>query len=223
MTGWEEIEAATAPRISSGEGFFVVGEDQRVTAWSSGMAAILGVDEADAIGVRCSELMQRLESRDPLPCRDDCNPLEAVAGGAPSACVLRRDQGLGAWSLLHEHLTTGNGEAVLHRLRDASLDVIAVRFLSRLVEAIQEDVTDLRQAGEKAHQHNVELTPRESEVLQLMGEGLDTRTVGRRLGISYYTARNYIQNVLTKLNAHNRVEAVVTAQRLGLLRKNGSL
>ncbi|MDR7598297.1 MAG: LuxR C-terminal-related transcriptional regulator, partial [Armatimonadota bacterium] len=50
-----------------------------------------------------------------------------------------------------------------------------------------------------------------------LARGLPTRAIAERLSISYYTARNYVQSLLSKLDAHNRVEVVVAAQRLGLL------
>lgn len=61
------------------------------------------------------------------------------------------------------------------------------------------------------------LTPREREVLRLMGAGLDTRTVARRLGISVHTCRGHTRSVLAKLDAHSQLEAVAVAARRGLL------
>ena len=62
------------------------------------------------------------------------------------------------------------------------------------------------------------LTPRETEVLQLLAEGLDTREVGERLNCSHNTARNHTQSVIRKLGAHSKLEAVMTAIRTGLVR-----
>lgn len=62
------------------------------------------------------------------------------------------------------------------------------------------------------------LTPRETEVLQLLAEGLDTRDVAERLNCSHNTARNHTQSIIRKLGAHSKLEAVMTALRLGLLR-----
>jgi DNA-binding NarL/FixJ family response regulator len=61
------------------------------------------------------------------------------------------------------------------------------------------------------------LTPRENEVLQLLAAGGDTRDVAEQLGMSHNTARNHVQAVLRKLNAHSKLEAVMTALRLGLV------
>ena len=65
------------------------------------------------------------------------------------------------------------------------------------------------------------LTPRETDVLQLMGEGLDVRTIARELGITEQTCRGYVKSLLSKLGAHSQLQAVVTAWRLGLLRPDG--
>lgn len=61
------------------------------------------------------------------------------------------------------------------------------------------------------------ITPREREVLGLMGEGLDPQAIARRLGISIHTSRGHVKNILTKLGARSQLEAVVTAIREGIL------
>ncbi len=62
-----------------------------------------------------------------------------------------------------------------------------------------------------------QLTAREREVLALMAQAIDVQTIAGRLGISVNTARGYVQQVLEKLGAHSRLEAVVRANELGLL------
>jgi DNA-binding NarL/FixJ family response regulator len=61
------------------------------------------------------------------------------------------------------------------------------------------------------------LTPRETEVLQLVAEGLTNRRIGERLGISEHTAKFHVNAILGKLGARSRSEAVAAAARLGLL------
>src|SRR5262249_22594297 len=61
------------------------------------------------------------------------------------------------------------------------------------------------------------LTEREREVLGLMGEGLDPRTIAEQLVVSLHTARGHVKNVMVKLQAHSQLEAVVVAIRTGLL------
>ncbi|HVX19530.1 MAG TPA: response regulator transcription factor [Acidimicrobiales bacterium] len=62
------------------------------------------------------------------------------------------------------------------------------------------------------------LTPREAEVLALLGEATEPKAIARLLGISLYTTRGHIQTILEKLGAHSQLEAVIAASRQGLLR-----
>src|SRR5712692_7530869 len=61
------------------------------------------------------------------------------------------------------------------------------------------------------------LTRREMEVLSLMAEGLDNRAVAADLGIGFTTVRGHVQNILEKLDAHSKLEALACAARYGLL------
>jgi PAS domain S-box-containing protein len=62
-----------------------------------------------------------------------------------------------------------------------------------------------------------DLTPRQHEVLRLLGEGLETPDIAQRLGIADETARNHIRALLRATGAHSRLEAVVMGMRLGVL------
>lgn len=61
------------------------------------------------------------------------------------------------------------------------------------------------------------LTPRETEVLDRMAHALDNETIAEQLGISIATVRVHVQNVIEKLGAHSRLEAVILAQEHRLL------
>ncbi|MEU8763591.1 response regulator transcription factor [Streptomyces sp. NPDC048659] len=61
-----------------------------------------------------------------------------------------------------------------------------------------------------------ELTSREREVLDLVARGLDNLAVSRRLTLSPKTVRNHLSNILAKLQAATRAEAIVRARRSGL-------
>ena len=61
------------------------------------------------------------------------------------------------------------------------------------------------------------LTDREGEVLALVAEGLPNKLVADRLGITERTARYHVAQILAKLGAQSRTEAVVTGARLGLV------
>jgi two-component system, NarL family, nitrate/nitrite response regulator NarL len=61
------------------------------------------------------------------------------------------------------------------------------------------------------------LTPRELEVLTLLGEGLTNKGIASRLGISESTAKFHVNSILGKLGVGSRSEAIVHASRLGLV------
>ena len=63
----------------------------------------------------------------------------------------------------------------------------------------------------------VHLTPREHEILQLLGEGMSVAQVANRLFISQSTAKTHMSKLYEKLDASNRTQAVMAAVRLGLL------
>jgi PAS domain S-box-containing protein len=61
------------------------------------------------------------------------------------------------------------------------------------------------------------LTSRQREILELIASGLSTADVAKELTLSSETVRNHLRSVFRELGVHNRVEAIVVAQRLGLL------
>ena len=61
------------------------------------------------------------------------------------------------------------------------------------------------------------LTPREAEVLALLAQGRTNRQIGAELYISEKTASVHVSNILAKLGAGGRTEAVAIAAQRGLL------
>ncbi|MCA1710639.1 MAG: response regulator transcription factor [Actinobacteria bacterium] len=66
-------------------------------------------------------------------------------------------------------------------------------------------------------QATVQLTPREHEILQLLGQGMSVAQVSAALFISQSTAKTHMSKLYEKLDASNRTQAVMAAIRLGLL------
>ena len=64
---------------------------------------------------------------------------------------------------------------------------------------------------------DIELTPRERDVLVLMAEGASNKAIARRLGISVHTAKFHVGSLLDKLDATGRTDAVAHAARLGVI------
>ncbi len=61
------------------------------------------------------------------------------------------------------------------------------------------------------------LTPREIQVLGLLAEGASNKAIARRLGISVHTAKFHVGQLIDKLDATGRTDAVAHAARLGIL------
>ncbi|MEH2589459.1 response regulator transcription factor [Bradyrhizobium sp. AZCC 1721] len=64
---------------------------------------------------------------------------------------------------------------------------------------------------------DIDLTPRERDVLVLMAEGASNKAIARQLGISVHTAKFHVASLLAKLDATGRTDAVTHAARLGVI------
>lgn len=61
------------------------------------------------------------------------------------------------------------------------------------------------------------LTPREREVLELVGQGLPNKLIARQLSISEHTVKFHVSSISTKLGASSRTDAVRRGLRRGLI------
>jgi DNA-binding NarL/FixJ family response regulator len=61
------------------------------------------------------------------------------------------------------------------------------------------------------------LSSREIEILQQLARGADNKAIGEALVISPHTVRTHIQNILTKMSVHSKLEATTMALKVGLI------
>jgi len=66
------------------------------------------------------------------------------------------------------------------------------------------------------------LTPREVDVLRLAARGNKHKEIGSQLGITEGTVKGYVNNILLKLRARDRTDAVTTALRRGIIKDDPS-
>lgn len=74
----------------------------------------------------------------------------------------------------------------------------------------------LRKLPLEVADERVKLTKQEKKVLTLIAEGMTNKEIADRLFLSEKTIRNYVSNILSKLNLNNRAEAAVYAIKNGL-------
>jgi two-component system, NarL family, nitrate/nitrite response regulator NarL len=142
----------------------------------------------------------------------DLQQLKANDGLAAPLLVLVPDaaQGVAVWAL--------GVQAVLLRTTPVETLSVAISAVAAGLIVLDAALTDLIDTTPPADETlSVELTPRESEVLQLLAEGLSNKGIAFQLGISDHTVKFHVNAIMTKFDAQSRTEAAVKAARLGLI------
>jgi RNA polymerase sigma factor (sigma-70 family) len=164
--------------------------------------ALIDLDLPDGNGV---DLIRQLHAASPR-----ANAVVLTAGRR--LVDLGRAVEAGAAGTLHKSLPVAEVVAALRRL-------VAGEHLTSPTETVEL----LRLAGRQrerdrvAEQAIARLTRREREVLQALAEGLSDRTIAERLNVQPETVRTHMVNLLAKLEADSRLQALVFAVRHGLV------
>ncbi|MFF5404471.1 MULTISPECIES: response regulator [Streptomyces] len=161
--------------------------------------AVLDVRLPDGDGISvCRELRDRMPE---LACLmltsfdDEDALLDAIMAGA-SGYVLKQIKGSDLVSAVR---TVASGQSML--------DPETTARLMRSLRADPEETPSL--PPELAS-----LSPRERDILALIGDGLTNREIGRKLYLSEKTVKNHISRLLAKLGVQRRVQAAVLASHL---------
>lgn len=85
-----------------------------------------------------------------------------------------------------------------------------------MLRTVMDKLTELRDSqGIRTGKPQVDLSPRERDVLALIGEGLDDKAVAERLGLSHNTVRNHVARLYAKIGVNRRSAAVIWARERG--------
>jgi RNA polymerase sigma factor (sigma-70 family) len=77
--------------------------------------------------------------------------------------------------------------------------------------------SQISQAEIEALSASASISPREQEVLRLIGAGCSNREIADRLSISESTVKTHVGNIYDKLNVNSRVQAITSAKELKLV------
>ena len=122
-------------------------------------------------------------------------------------------------------LTTYEGDEDIHRALQAGARAYLLKNVVRqeLLQAIRDVLAGKKHippavaARLAEHTPRIPLSPRELEVLQLIGTGLRNKEIGDRLNIAEDTVKVHIKNIFEKLSVIDRTQAVVVAAERGIL------
>jgi DNA-binding NarL/FixJ family response regulator len=120
------------------------------------------------------------------------------------------------------HAVEAGAAGVLHKSTSITEVAGAIRRLLRGEDPTPDETRRMLRlassAAERQTRRDAErLTPRERTVLGALGEGLENEEIARRLGMTLRTERAHMVQILAKLGAHSRLEALVRAVRCGVL------
>jgi DNA-binding NarL/FixJ family response regulator len=161
--------------------------------------AVLDVRLPDGDGITvCRELRDRMPELAVLMLTsfdDEDALLDAIMAGA-SGYVLKQIKGSDLVSAVR---TVASGQSMLDPATTA-----------RLMRSLRAEPTQAPQTAPEL----ASLSPREREILALIGDGLTNREIGKRLYLSEKTVKNHISRLLAKLGVQRRVQAAVLANHL---------
>ena len=211
---------------STGEAALAVDSHNKVTYWDQGAAKLLGLDATEALNRGLDEVLTAWdESGNRYPVGNESLHEMARRGEDIRGFAIRiaRSDGspLRAYSSV-EVLHPGNNGAhqLLFRLRP---DRRRPRENSELQQMIRQAVALL---GESAGSNRVSsaildsrpcLTPRQTEVLELLSRGRHCDDIAEELNLSVCTVRRHVQIAMEKLGAHTQAEAVAKSIRHNLI------
>ena len=135
-----------------------------------------------------------------LVCTSDCSEESVLAA-----------MQAGAIGILRKDTLTMEGLAAAVQAAASGAGVVTPELLGGLVRSAANG------ANGHARAHHATLTDREQQVLSLIAAGHPTREVAQQLGYSERTVKNVLHDVVTKLNARSRSQAVAFAVREGLI------
>jgi LuxR family maltose regulon positive regulatory protein len=183
------------------------------------IASATPIDAADAVAIAVADDVLAF-----LDAADGREHVSAVAGCDQFAALLRARRGL--VTLEHAGLAVGNarrgtGGAVAFETAIEQLTRDGPRFEARLARAYAATFIKPARPAESVAP-DLDLTPREREILGLLVDGLTNKEIAQRLVVSPRTIETHVERVLGKLEVGSRSRAIAKALRLGIVALDGA-
>lgn len=188
-----------------------VGRVREIVSASAYGQGQLGVEAAAWLARAEAEWSRAQGSRDP-------EPWWAVVDAFGYGHVY--EQARSRWRLAEVLLAADDRRAAADEARAAhevAHRLGAQPLIQAVVALVRRGRLDVRLPGAVGEPTSSPFTPREREVLALLSQGRTNAQIGRELYISGKTASVHVSNILAKLGASGRTEAVAIAHRRGLV------
>jgi len=144
---------------------------------------------------------------------DAAAAIRRVAPNAKHIFLTREDSDVARFAALES-----GASGFIHKSRAAGEVVEAIRKVAAGGTLITPSaIAALINRRRQTDTQRESLTAREKEVLRLMAEGVSSRDIASKLGISYATVRTHIRSLDAKLGVHSKVQAIVKARELALI------
>jgi len=125
----------------------------------------------------------------------------------PQAAQILRGLPSSGWGLLSSEASSEELIAAVHAIYQGLIVAPQIMLEALWIENPPEEAEDLVE----------QLTPRETEVLELLALGLANKQIALELAISEHTVKFHVSSIYAKLGATNRMEAVRMGLQLGLI------
>ena len=195
------------------DAMIAIGADMTIVGWNDAATELFGLTAKQALGQICYTILCWRDRCGNSVCEEciDAPPGDNDELVPTSEVIGRTANGKTLWlsaTTLSPPAEIRQHFRVVHLVREVALppelERLVVERLQGWSLATEEEASVLKR-----------LTPRESEVLHLLTEGLDGSAIADKLFLSAATVRNHVQHVLKKLDVHSRTEAVALALRNG--------
>jgi len=191
---------------------FATDSRERVVFWNRGATTLLGRRREEALGRHCYEVV----------CGRDVFGNRLCYANCAVSAMARAEEPISAFEMRVPSARPGGEPPRLHvtilRVPGPRPDLFTLVHVLQPIDLAARTLRSVEGTRALASQATPPLTPRETEVLQLVAAGLQNKEVAQELGLSLATVRNHVHNSLVKLDVHSKLEMISLAFRKGWVR-----